>query len=153
MNDSVFNPDAFLSAQTELAGETTYYPVPVGEYTHAQVKRVDVRQFSNDDGRTFTVAEIQWVIHDDEAKRVTEQDEPIARQTLWLDMAPGGGLDFGRNKNVPLSRLRDAFKQNRAGRPWRLSDFVGQSASVKVIHEADRRTGEPRAVVTAAAAL
>ena len=145
---STFSPDQFLTMSVDVAGETTYYPVPVGEYK-AQVKKIDLRQFETEKspGTKYTVAEIYWHVLGEEAKKATEQEEPIARQSLFLDLTPAGALDFGRNKNVQLSRLRDAVGQNKNGKKWAFNHLVGQSASVIIVHDVNKDTGEPRAVV------
>jgi hypothetical protein len=148
MSDSVFNPDTFLGQTTDSAGSVNYFPVPVGEYM-AQVDRVAGRRIqSNNTGQEYTILEITWSILDDEVKRVVEQDKPLVRQSVFLDMTPGGGLDFGKNRNVPLSRLRDAVGQNRAGKPWAPSHLMGQMARVRVDHDVNKDTQEIRAQVS-----
>lgn len=152
MSDSTFNPDAFIGTQTDQVGETHYFPIPKAEYV-GQIDSVQGRQFnSNKTGLTYTVLEVRWVVPDEEVKRITNQEKPTARQTIFLDLTGEGGLDFSTNKNVPLSKLRDAVGQNKKGRPWAPSMLIGQTARVFIDHDVNDETGEPRAVVTKVAA-
>lgn len=153
MNDSVFNPDLFLSTTTEETGETRYTPIPVGEWT-GQVKSVSARRtHSEKTGLDYTFLEVQWTILDDEVRQALGIDAPQCRQSFILDLTDSGSLDFGKNKNIRLSRLRDAVGQNSPGRPWAPSHLEGQMAKVKVVHRPHQETGEPMAEVSAATAL
>ena len=150
---STFNPEQFLQTTIEAAGDTRYFPVPIGSDYKGQIKKIDLRQFETDKnpGVKYTVVEIIWHILGEEAKKATEQEEPLARQSIFLDLLPNGALDFGKNKNVQLSRLRDALGQNKAGKKWAFNHLVGGQASVQVAHDVNKDTGEPRAVVKAVA--
>lgn len=153
MSDSVFNPDLFLSTTTEEAGETRYTPVPVGEY-NAQVKSVTARRnHSEKTGLDYTFLDIQWTILDAEVKEALGMEEPSCRQSFILDLTPNGALDFSKNKNIRLGRLREALAQNRTGRPWAPSHMEGGMARVKVIHRNREDTGEPQAEVSAVTAV
>ena len=145
---SVFNADAFLSQTTDAAGSTQYYPVPKGEY-QGQILRVDSRRFEGkkNPGQWYTVLEIQWHVLGQEAQRATETEQPTARQTLFVDLTPSGGLDFGKNKNVQLSRLREALGQNKPGKKWGPTHLVGQTAPILIDHNVNEETGQPTAEV------
>jgi hypothetical protein len=149
MSDSTFNADQFLGTQIEGAGETKYYPCPVGEYM-AQVSDIKASRGQAEDGRPWTAVDITWEILDEGAKTETHQDRLIVQQRrMFLDMTPQGTLDFGRNKNVQLSRLRAALGQNRPDRPWTFSHLKGGMARVRVTHRNDQN-GDPQAQVVAA---
>lgn len=153
MSDSVFNPDLFLSTTTEQTGDTRYTPIPVGEWT-GQVKSVSARRnHSEKTGLDYTFLEVQWTILDDEVKQALGMTEPQCRQSFILDLTDAGSLDFGKNKNIRLNRLRDALGQNQPGRPWAPSHMEGQMARVKVTHRPHQDTGEPMAEVTSATSL
>lgn len=152
MSDSTFNPDQFLSTTTDQVGETKFYPCPVGDW-NAQASKVEAKVIesgpgSQEPGKKFTVLEITWDILDEEPKRQCEQDRVTVRQSIFLDLTPGGGLDFGKNKNVTLSRLREALGQQRSGRQWAPSHITGGTAKVRVVHDPDKTTGDPRARVS-----
>lgn len=156
MSDSIFNPETFLGTATEVAGATRYFPPPAKEYPRAQITKVEGKQIESKQpatlGQKYIVIEVTWELLDDEARKATEMDHPTARQSIFVDLTPQGGLDFGKNKNVPLSKLREAVGQNKSGKKWAIAHLMGQSARVIVIHDPDRTTGEPRAVVTGVAA-
>lgn len=144
---STFNAEAFLGTATDRTGEVNYFPVPIGEYL-GQITKVEGKKItSKTTGVVYTVLEITWEILDDQIKKITELDHPSARQSLFLDMTPEGGLDFGRNRNVQLSRLRDALGQNRKGKAWMPSHLMGGTARLRVVHDINADTGEPRATV------
>lgn len=143
---STFNPDQFLGTTTEEIGSTKYTQVPEGERL-GQVTKVDAREINSEKtGQTYTILEVTWAFSDEESKRVTGQDSPTARQTLFVDRKPDGGLDFGINKNIQLSRLREAVGQARTGRAWAPSHLIGATAICLVSHGMDQN-GDPRAEV------
>ena len=148
---SVFNPEQFIGTSTDSVGSTQYFPSPIGDWP-GQVVRVDCRRITSKQektlGQEYTLLEITWELISDEVREATDLEHPSARQSIFLDLTPSGGLDFGRNKNVPLSRLREAVSQNKSGRPWSPSHLVGQTALVHVEHDVNKDTGEPRAIVT-----
>lgn len=149
--DSVFNPEQFISTVVDSAGSTQYFPSPVGDWP-GQVTRIDGRRIASKQektlGQEYTLLEVTWELLSEEVRKATDLLHPSARQSLFLDLTPSGGLDFGRNKNVPLSRLREAVGQNKSGRPWAPSHLMGQTALVHVEHDVNKDTGEPRAIVT-----
>jgi hypothetical protein len=156
VSESVFNPDTFLGTVTDQAGDTTYTPPPAKEYPHAQIIKVDGRQITSKKaatfGQTYTMIEVTWELIDDEAKKATGMDHPTARQSLFVDTLASGALDFSKNKNVQLGRLRDAVGQNKNGKKWAPAHLLGQNARVMVKHETNDETGEVRGVVSRVAA-
>ena len=125
---STFNADAFMNTEVEGVGETDYTPIPEGEY-QAAVK--EIKAGATDNGNAFL--EIYWMIDSAEVRDLLGQDEPTARQTLWLDINDQGGLAFGANKNIQLFRLRAALGQND-GKPWKPDMMMGQVATVNIKH-------------------
>lgn len=152
MSDSTFNPEQFLGTQTDTAGETKFFPVPVGEWT-GQCTKCDARQFTSEkNGNTYTVLEYTWEVTDQAVKDETRLERPTVRQSVFVDLTPAGGLDFGRNKNIQLGRLRAAVGQNKDGRAWAPTHIVGQMAKLKVSHRPDNN-GDPQAQVDTVSAL
>lgn len=153
MNDSVFNPEQFLGTTTDETGETTFTPVPVGEWT-GQIKKVEARSgTAQSTGRPWYSLDVIWSVLDDEVKTRTRMEEPTVRQSLFLDVNEGGQLAWGTNKNVRLARLRAAVGQNRSGKPWAPSHLEGQMAKIRVTHRPHQETGDPMAEVSAVSAL
>jgi len=143
--DSTFNAEQFVGIATDQAGETKFYPVPVGEYL-AQIDKVEARGGIDKNGNPWRALDISWAILDDGVKAELQMEKPTARQNIFVNVTPQGGLDWGRNKNIALGRLREAVGQNRPGRAWSPTHLMGQMAKVNVIHVPDQN-GDPRAEV------
>ena len=153
MSDSVFNPDLFLATATDQAGDTRFSPVPIGEW-RGQCKSVTARRnHSEKTGLDYTFLDVQWTILDDEVRQQLNMEEPTVRQSFILDLTAAGGLDFGRNRNIRLNRLREAVGKNTPGKSWRPSDLEGSMARIRVVHRVREDTGEPTAEVNSVAAL
>lgn len=143
---SAFDPDLFMNQQTTEASSTQYVPIPVGEYM-AVIKEVKAGTAGDK-----PVLNVTWKIDDQGVRDETGLEEPSVRQTLWLDLTPGGGLDSGKGKNVGLGKLREALGQNTPGQPWSPGMLVGQVAMVQVGHRSGKEPGEVYADVKAVAA-
>lgn len=125
---SNFSADAFMGTEVEGVGETEYTPIPEAEYT-ALIK--EVKADTTPKGNPFL--ELIWIIDDQGVRDLIGMDEPTVRQTLWLDINDGGGLEFGKNKNIQLNKVRSALGQND-GKPWSPNMMRGQPATVLIKH-------------------
>ncbi len=123
-----FNAEQFMQTEIEQVGETEYTPIPEDEY-QAVIKGIEGD--STPKGKAFL--KVIWIIDDQGVKDLLDNDEPTARQTIWLDMTEAGTLEFGKNKNIGLSRLREALGQN-TGKAWSPSMLLGQVATVNIKH-------------------
>lgn len=141
---SVFNPDTFLNTTTTDANETTYTPVPEGEWT-AVIKEIKPRA-----AKESAILDVVWGVDDQAVIDATGMKNPIVRQTVFLDLTEQGGLDKGKGKNVQLGKLREAVGQNQNGKPWQPGMLIGQVAKIKVGHR--MYEGEPQAEVKGVAA-
>lgn len=147
MSDSIFNAEQFLQTSTDKVGQTTYAQVPEGDHSPAQITKVGAHKFlSQKTNQEYTVLDLEWTITSPEALAATNMDAPKAPQSIFLDMTLEGSLDFGVNKNIGLSRLRDAVGQLREGRPWNPNMLLGATAVVHVKHRQDDN-GDARAQV------
>lgn len=113
---STFDPTAFLSTQFESGFSTEYVALPDDDYIGVVREPKDptrpsitVRQL--DDGRL--VLDLNWTIEDEKAKAATGMAVNFARQSVWLDTTPNGGLDRGKGKNVQLGQVLDAMGLNK----------------------------------------
>lgn len=150
---STFSPEQFLGLESSQQGQTKFFPVPIGEYPQAQCTKVDARRFTSDKtGETYTVLEYTWEILDEKVRAETQMEHPTVRQSVFVNLTPQGAIDWGRNKNISLGRLREAVGQNRDGRAWAPSHIVGQVARVVVSHRPDAN-GDPMAQVDRVAAV
>jgi len=125
---SEFNADAFMQTEVEGTGDTDYTPIAEGEY-NGVMKEVKASTTPNG----APLLEITWIIDNEEVRKEQGLDEPTCRQTVWLDINDAGVLEFGKNKNIGLNRLREAVNQND-GTPWSPNMLVGQPAMVSIKH-------------------
>lgn len=125
---SAFDPEVFMSTNTEGAIDTTIIPVPEDEYL-GQVLKLTYR--TNADGQT--IMDVHWEILDEEVKKITRMDVPVCRQGIWLDLTEAGLLDPTPGKNRQLGLVRDAFGQNTS-KAWNPNMMLGQTATVRVSH-------------------
>lgn len=125
---SVFNPDTFLNTTTTDANETSYTPIPEGEWK-AQIKKIEPRG-----AKEAALLDVFWGVDEPEVVEQTGMASPIVRQSVFLDITETGGLDKGKGKNVQLGKLREAVGQNQNGKPWQPGMLIGQVAKIKVVH-------------------
>jgi len=128
---SNFDPDTFMSQTTEESCETTYKPIPEGDY-QAVITKVEGR---NPKGNA--ILDVHWGIDDPSLGAELGIENPTVRQSVFLDVNDQGALMTGANKNVQLGRLRDAVNQNAPGQPWAPSMLEGQVARISVKHRID----------------
>lgn len=130
-----FDPTSFLSQETSDQMDTTFTPIPAGEYP-AMIKKVEARQTpsTKEAGEVWTILDVTYVIDDQGVREATALPEPSIRQSLFLDLDPMGKLDAGKGKNVNLGRLREAVGLNQPGQAFTFSSLVGQACIVAVKH-------------------
>lgn len=144
---STFDPDLFMNSETTDANDTSFVPVPEGEFT-AAIESVEPRKAGDK-----PVLEVKWAIDDQGVRDATGMQKPTVRQTIWLDVTEAGGLDGGKGKNIGLGKLREAVGQNKPGQRWAPGMLVGQVARVVVKHRSGKEPGEVFADVKGVAAL
>jgi hypothetical protein len=132
----MFNPDDFMNTQTNDTLDTSYAPIPEGEYT-AVIDKVEAATVGTENR---PVLNVYWVIDDQGVKEFTGLDTPSARQTIWLDIGANGQLEAGKNKNIALGRVRSALGQN-TGAPWAPTMMQGKVATVRITHTTNPNTG------------
>ena len=125
---SEFNADQFMQTEVEGQLETEFTPIPEAEYPGV-IKEVkpDVT------AKGSPLLELIWIVDDQGVRDLIGLDEPTVRQTIWLDINEQGGLEFGKNKNIALGKLRDALGQND-GKPWSALMLIGQPATINIKH-------------------
>lgn len=122
-----FNADDLMNSSVNGAMETSFIPVPEGEY-RANISKVAIRQ-----AKDSILLDVTWEIDDDAVRSATGIDNPQVRQSLFLDINESGSLDLGKGKNVGLGRLREAVGQNGPG-AWAPGQLMGCPAMVRVSH-------------------
>jgi hypothetical protein len=134
---SLFDPDSFMSAVTEAANETSFAPVPPGEY-RAQITDLKVREVTGKDGEPRYPMDVTYDLIDDAAKAAVGRDKVSARQTIWLDLTSQGQIDSGKGKNIGLGKLRAAAGLNKPGVAFAPSQLIGSVVRVTTSLRADR---------------
>ena len=131
---SDFNPDSFMTEEQTGTLETTYTPIPTGDYKGI-IKDVQAGSTPNGNAKLDVI----WLIDDEGVREHTGMEEPTCKQTVWLDVDANNRLEMGQNKNIGLGKLRDALGQND-GSPWSPTMLMGQPAMVYI--EPDKKTGQ-----------
>jgi len=116
-NDT-FDADVFMSAEVTAPMETTFTPVPEGEYSGC-IDDVKIRK-----AKDSVICDVTWLLMDEALKAQMSMDRVTVRQSVFLDVEANGALQLGPNKNVQLGRLRAALNQNGSG-PWSFSQLKG----------------------------
>lgn len=135
----MFNTDTFLQSTVNDASSTVLTPIPEGIYAGA-ISKVDLRQTpgKKDPTQNYLWCDVTWTLQVpqpvlDEIGR----KQATVRQSFGLDLTDSNTLDMGKGKNVTLGRLREAVKQNQAGKPWSFNMLKGAAAKVQVKHRPD----------------
>jgi len=116
-----FDPDMFMSVQTDEASATHFEPVPEGENYIGVIKKVIPRNPKEG----MYILDIIWGIDDAALAERLNRQEVTCKQSVFLDMTDAGTLKAGPNSNVALGRLREAIGQNKPGQAWAPSMLEG----------------------------
>ena len=131
-----FNAEDLLNTETSEAGSTEVVLIPPRIYAAMLDHFGKSKQLKDEDGtpEPRAIYDMYWKVIDStgEVKAVTNQDTNFVKQALWLDLTEEGGFDWGTNKNTQLSRLREQFGQNQAGKPWGLRQLLGNTAGIHI---------------------
>jgi hypothetical protein len=137
---SAFDPDAFAASTTSEKSETSFAPVPAGEYT-AVIEDVIIR--STDYG---PVADVVWSIDDGALKSALGRDKITVKQGVFLDVTNGPDgpkLDMSKGKNIALGRIREALDMNKEGQSFALNMLKGAGpASIRVVQKPAKDSDE-----------
>lgn len=138
---STFDPDTFLSTTYKETTDTKLIPVDEGEFM-CQATKVAAKKITAKTGLDYYVLEVSWQVLDEDQKKKTGLEKPMARQSMFLELNESGNLDMSKGKNVDLGRLREALGQNSSTKPWAPSHIVGMTAYCKVKHDVDQENPE-----------
>src|SRR6266576_3103877 len=115
-----FDPDTFMQQNVDQPLETEYVLCPTGEYpamiddfTSEAIEQIDFEyKKGNRAGQpgSMTKFTCPFVINDARAQAELGRDHVVVTQQIILDIL-NGGLDWGKNKNIPLGRIRNAVGQ------------------------------------------
>ena len=125
---STFNADLFMETEVEGELETEFTPIPEDEYK-AVIKEIK----ADTTPKGSPLLELIWIVDSQEVRDLIGMEEPTVRQTIWLDINEQGAMEFGKNKNIGLGKLREALGQN-TGAAWSINKMLGQVATVNIKH-------------------
>jgi hypothetical protein len=136
-----FDPNAYMAMTTNDSFETSFTPIPESEYPAVvDSVKVDVVKFKD----KATGAEEQrlvcrliWSILDDAVKAAMGMSKVTVRQDIFIDLAPTGQFESGKNRNIDLGRVREALGLNSG--PFSLQMLSGQGpVYLKVTQRPDK---------------
>lgn len=139
MLPSTFNLEAFQQSTHEGKGDTRRIRIEPKEY-NAQIvgpwgEKSKLRVERGKDGQSHLIADLLWQPDDPEQRAALGIERlPTIRQSIFLELTPGGGLDMGPLKNGELNRTREALGMNKDGQQWKWHEFIGKPGKIKVVH-------------------
>lgn len=135
MNDSLFDPESFMSQEVKGANDTKFPTIPQGEYASI-ANKIECKQQPNskDPSVIYTILDVHWTIDDQGVREATKLEKPMVRQSIFLDLTDEGKLDMTVTKNVGLGKLRAALGLNDPAKPFTFAQIVGNAAVVTVNH-------------------
>lgn len=144
MSESVFNPDTFTNIQVTGEMDTQRIPIPAHDYV-AVIDDIKPRK-----AKDSAILDIFWLVdggamtpEGKTVQQVTGLPKNIARQSIFLDITPEGGLDLSKGKNIGLGQLREALGQNNPGTAWSPGMLKGGVAKITIKHRpADDGSGQ-----------
>lgn len=143
---SVFNSEDFMSTTVPEALDTSYTPIPDGEY-EAMIddgeKWGDVREVENKkDGSIFHVFDCQFIINDPALAEKMNLNRIMVRGSMFLDLDNKGALTFGANQNTKLGRLLESC---RIPAPWSIGMLQGAGPLlIRVSQQPSKEPGDDR---------
>lgn len=130
---SAFDPAAFASGSFEGKGDTRRLQIEAKEYPALIVGPFNEKTKIRVTDKGKVILDVVWQPDDPaQAQQLGLEKLPTVRQSVFLDMTPGGGLDMGPFKNGDLNRLREVLGLNGDGVKWSFQDFIGKTALIKV---------------------
>jgi hypothetical protein len=139
----VFDPSSFMHTVYEEAGETSFKPVPEGDYVASL--GADERDFKirvNKDGSVGL--DMQWYIEDAALAEAMNQSKVRVRQGMLLDLDSNGRLAWGTNQNIRLAQIRAALGQNEAGKAWSPASLRGAGPAMITVKQRQDPTDPER---------
>jgi len=146
---SDFDPETFMHQTVDKPLETDYTLVPEAEYqafiddfTHEAFEEFEFEYKRGPNaGQPGSMQKFNcpFVLADEGVKTLMGRDKVTVIKPLTLNLKDGG-LDWGKNKNVELGKIREAVGQNVANQTWQIAQLRGAGpVMVKVIHRSGKR--------------
>lgn len=151
---SSFSLDSFEGGSFEGKGDTRRLKLEPKEY-NAVIAGPWKEKTKLRAEKGWLILDVVWEVSDPEQQQKLNVEKlPTARQSLFLDVTPSGGLDMGPYKNSDLNKLREAIGLNNEGQKWAFPDFIGKPARIKIEHKPNEKNPQdPFVNVTAVTKL
>lgn len=131
---SSFSLEGFQSGSFEGVGDTRRLRLEPGDYNAVVMGPWNEKSKLKQE-KEYLICELMWQVDSPELQQRFNVDRlPPVRQSIFLDVTPGGGLDMGPFKNADLNLVLNALGLGQNGASWKFSDFVGKPARIKVEH-------------------
>ena len=138
---SVFDKDTFLNTSVTGATDSTYTPIPEGEYK-AFIDELGLDKYNDAERGEVPVLILTYaLIEVDHLKEELGIAKPTVQDRLFLDVE-NGALAFGPNKNVKLGMVREATGQNDAKKAWNMNLLRGAGPVVLKVTHRYNKAGE-----------
>lgn len=146
MNDSVFDPNTFLDAET-TESFSRRPPIPAGVELLGIIGEPRVQKFSKKDGSGDFMKAFIPVLVDltsyPEVRAHVHQDTVTLTDNMFLDVTEDNKLDSTPGRNVRLGSYRAATGLNDEGVSFTLRMLQGRTVKVRIRQEQDQN-GEIR---------
>ena len=137
MNESMFDPEAFLDATLPGGNSTKREIVPMGAYkAHVGklvVKGGTISKEGENYGKPWRALNIQWVIENQAVNDLLDLPRVTVYDSVFLDLDDEGQIAMSKGKNIKLGKLREAIGLNSG--PVQFRAFEGRPATISVGHE------------------
>ena len=134
VESSTFDPEMFMSQDTEEEMETKYTPIPEDDYVSMIDETLSLKEVNG-----TPVIDLYHIIDAPDLAATLGLDRISVKQSIFLDVGPDGTLAVGTNKNVNLGRLRAALGQNKSGQRWNPNMLAGAGPlRIKVTKSPDK---------------
>lgn len=154
-NKDLFNPDEFMQQTVDAPMETKYQLAPegtfeaqIGEFNSTAFQKIDFEYKKGPkvgEQGSMTKFECPFVTQDPKVLAAMEGRESVTLfMQMIIDRTPEGAIDYGKDKNVRLGKLRAAVNQNAAG-AWNFPMLMNSGKLlIKVKHEEYESGGEKK---------
>lgn len=138
---SVFDTDVFLGTTYTEENDTTFTPLPEGDYLATIGPDEDDLKLATgvSERGVWARLELQWYVDDPELAEKMGMQQLRVKQSLFLDLEGNPPrLAMGRNRNIKLGRVRKAVGQN-TGRDWDIGQLRGAGPARIIVDQTASR--------------
>jgi hypothetical protein len=142
----------YMNSTHQGENATKLTPIPVGDYKSViQDVELESLQGKKDTSKVYLKCVVVHLLDDAALRTALGREKVTIRQDFLVDLTESGAIDFSKDKNIRLGRLRAACGLNDPQTPWSFPMFKGRVIKVKVGQE--MYEGEPQSKVFNTVAL